>query len=210
MEMWPEAAQGLRSSTRRRHPVSASTALADESGVTAQSPAAVNLCMTRQAAEMHELVLPGEKLTRLCIPAGEVGDTAARRKFKGEVQHAALPARPSVPTAPNVGTSERVAWIGLIARKSTSIPIIFSLWNVSTEHSKIPSRLAQSRMEKASLLVRNASTAKSSGTSTGELDAATELVWGWLALVPEPGSSTAASPRPGGISEVHPLNGLCC
>lgn len=68
-----------------------------------------------------------------------------------------------------------MAWIGLIARKTTSILIIFSLQKVSLEHSKIPSRLARSRMEKASPLVRNASTAKSSGTGAGELDAAVGL-----------------------------------
>lgn len=100
----------------------------------------------------------------------------------------------------NVGTSERMAWIGLIARKTTSILIIFSLQKVSLEHSKIPSRLARSRMEKASPLVRNASTAESSGIGAGEVDAAVGLV----APVPMPGLPPEASPRPGGSSEVPP------
>lgn len=68
-----------------------------------------------------------------------------------------------------------MAWIGLVARKTTSILIIFSLQKVSVEHSKIPSRLAWSGMEKASPLVRNAGAAESSGTGTGELDAAVGL-----------------------------------
>lgn len=87
-----------------------------------------------------------------------------------------------------------MVWIGLVARKTASTLIIFSLQKVSIEHSKIPSWLAQSRMEKASPLVRNTGTGESSGTGAGELDAAVGLAWDAAVGQADPGPRAWTTP----------------